>query len=163
MAKLLAYIIEDNVQYAELISYVLKSGNTYETRIFNDFESCIPALKTKPDLIILDYQIISYGQLLDCTGLFEEIKRMYPGLPVFILSSQQNITRAVQIMKKGVFDYVLKDDTSLQRIEQLAGNVATIHELTAENNRLKKEKRHNKLKMAVVLLIIASLIAASLL
>jgi DNA-binding NtrC family response regulator len=44
--------------------------------------------------------------------LFTQIRNLQPNIPVVVISSQEDIAVAVNLLKKGVYDYLLKDDNT---------------------------------------------------
>ena len=60
----------------------------------------------KPDVITLDYS------LPDTNGekLLSYIKKELPETEVVIISGQEDISTAIGLLKKGAYDYLIKDD-----------------------------------------------------
>jgi len=87
----------------------------------------------KPDLITIDFS------LPDMTGdkLYREIKETNPAVPVIIISSQEDVTVAVNLLKMGVNDYLIKDEATK---DLLWNSIIRIR----ENQTLKKEVEHLK-------------------
>jgi len=82
----------------------------------------------QPDLVTIDFS------LPDMQGdkLFEKIRETDPDVPVIVISSQENIMVAVNLLKLGVSDYFIKDDATK---ELLWNSIVRIR----ENQSLKKE------------------------
>jgi DNA-binding NtrC family response regulator len=64
--------------------------------------------------------------------LFEKIREINPNVPVIVISSQENIMVAVNLLKSGVSDYFIKDDATK---DLLWNSIVRIR----ENQSLKKE------------------------
>jgi DNA-binding NtrC family response regulator len=81
-----------------------------------------------PDLITIDFS------LPDMSGdqLYQKIREQNPEIPVIVISSQKDIKVAVNLLKMGVKDYLVKDDSSK---ELLWNSIMRIR----ENQKLKKE------------------------
>lgn len=102
------FIVDDDPWYGEILEYHLSLNPDYSITRFTDAKSCLEKLYLNPDFITVDYS------LPDMTGdqLFTQIKSAQPNVPVVVISGQEDITVAVNLLKKGVYDYLLKDDNT---------------------------------------------------
>lgn len=102
------YIVEDDPWYGELLVYHLSLNPDYTVTRFSTGQELLRQLPLQPDLIILDFS------LPDTTGdlLFQKIREVNPSVPVIIISSQEVISVAVNLLKMGVADYLAKDDNT---------------------------------------------------
>jgi two-component system response regulator AtoC len=100
------FIIEDDPRYAEILEYQLTLNPDYRISRFGSGKECLNNLHLKPRLITVDYT------LPDMTGeqLFIQIKSRFPGIPVIIISGQEKVGTAVNLLKMGVAEYIVKDD-----------------------------------------------------
>jgi len=90
-------------------------------------DAFIQALQTfKPDLIISDYYLIGFNAL----DALEILKRQAPDIPLIVLTNALNEETAVECMKRGAIDYVLKN-----RLPRLVALLQT----TFERQRLQRE------------------------
>lgn len=108
----LIFIIEDSVVYKDLIVGYLQSKKYTNLKIYQKGEECMKDLHLKPDLIVLDY--LSAGM----TGLelMAKIKKDHPDIDFIFLSGQNDLEIAVQIMKIGATDYIIKNENAPQRL-----------------------------------------------
>jgi len=102
------FIVEDDPWYGEILEYHLSLNPDYSITRFTSGKDCLDNLHKKPDLITVDFS------LPDMTGdkLFEKIRAYNDQLPVIVISGQEEITVAVDLLKKGVTDYLVKDDNT---------------------------------------------------
>jgi DNA-binding NtrC family response regulator len=102
------FIVDDDPWYGEILEYHLSLNPDYSITRFTDGKSCLDKLYLNPDFITVDYS------LPDMTGdqLFTQIKGVQPNIPVVVISGQEDISVAVNLLKKGVYDYLLKDDNT---------------------------------------------------
>lgn len=125
------FIVEDDVWYSELLNYQLSLNPDYQVTRFTTATDCIKNLHKKPDLITIDYS------LPDMTGaeLFKKIRAVDATVPVIVISGQSDVNTAVDLLKTGVSDYLVKNDN----VKELLWN-AVIR--VRENQSLKKEVEH---------------------
>lgn len=122
------FIVEDDPWYGEILEYHLSLNPEYQIQRFTTGRDCIANLHKKPGLITIDFS------LPDMNGqeLFKQIRRIDPDVPVVAISGQEDISTAVDLLKMGVSDYLVKDDNTK---ELLWNAVIRIR----ENQSLKKE------------------------
>jgi nitrogen regulation protein NR(I) len=102
MARLLVIDDEPNLQYS--LTKSLRS-ETLEVATAGTARQGIEAVrKEPPDAVILDVR------LPDLPGLdaFDEIRRIDPRLPVIIITAFSTAETAIEAMKRGAFEYLLK-------------------------------------------------------
>jgi len=130
MKELKILILEDLFSDAQLIKRKLKRGNLKFTSITVDTrEDFLKALdEFLPDIILADYR------LPDFTGIeaVELAGKKYPDIPVIIVTASINEETAVNCMKNGAVDYVLKDNLS---------RLSHAIERAIEKKRIEEEKR----------------------
>jgi DNA-binding response OmpR family regulator len=91
------FIVEDDPMYGELLKYHLGMNPDYKVTRFETAKACLEKLNDQVDLVTIDFS------LPDMTGdaLYRKIRNIYPGIPVIFISSQENITVAVDLLKWG--------------------------------------------------------------
>lgn len=109
MKKYLIYSVEDDAIYRRLIGYKISMNVDYEIHLFENAKSLITALSVKPDVLILDYNLPDMGGM----ELFEKVSELSPASQVIIVSAQDDIEIALSLMKKGAFDYIVKNEQTL--------------------------------------------------
>lgn len=104
--KLKVFLVEDDEAYAEFIKKSLRTK--YQIYAFTSAEDCMVTLKSiSPDVLILDYN------LPGMTGieLYEQVKdQLRPGVKVIMMSAIDDGNLVLDFIKKGVRDYVVKDE-----------------------------------------------------
>lgn len=101
-------ILENNKSDVELIQReLIKTEKTIVFKVIEtreDFEYQLEAFK--PDLILSEYQLISYDGL---TAFYHKQKKS-PDIPFIIISGVISEETVLELLKKGVTDYILKND-----------------------------------------------------
>ncbi len=135
MRKLKIFIVEDDEFYGEILSYNLSSNPDYETSIIKSGTMLLNQMRLKPDIITLDYN------LPDVSGekLLKKIQAIDPNLPIIIISGQEDLGTAVDLLKDGAYDYLVKNDDTTKRLWKIIQNIKENLDLKAEVRQLKTE------------------------
>ncbi len=128
-------IIEDDQDDAEFIILELNKLKTeFDVQVIETEEQLHEAFeKNRPDIVVSDYNIPSFNGL----EAFEIVKEYDPDLPFILCSGYIGEEEAVNAIKLGVADYVLKD-----RLIRLGPSVQ--RELT--NADIKKQQKKDELR-----------------
>jgi len=108
----LIFIIEDSIVYKDLITGYLKTNKYSSLKQYKNGDECLKDLHLKPDLIILDY--VSTG--MNGLELMRKVQKDYPEIDFIFLSGQNDVEVAVQIMKLGAADYIVKNDEAPKKL-----------------------------------------------
>jgi DNA-binding NtrC family response regulator len=129
------FVVEDDQAYTKFIKYVLGLNPDYEIEFFTTGKECINNLHKNPSVITLDYS------LPDMPGqqVLEQIKSYDPNIVVIIVSAQEKIGTAVELLKSGAFDYITKDQDTKDRLLNSINNARNKHSLIKEIDHLKRE------------------------
>ena len=93
------------------------SSDSYNVVAFENGEDCLKALSKKPDLIILDYLFGKEDQkVMNGMEIFEKIKESLPVIPVIMLSGQDKGEIILELARKGIDDYVIKDNNLIDNL-----------------------------------------------
>jgi two-component system, cell cycle sensor histidine kinase and response regulator CckA len=105
--KLRILLVEDHATDAELAEKELRaSGLKFIIRRVEAKDEFVDALDDfKPDIIISDYSLPQF----DGKDVLRISIRKFPSLPIIILTGSMNEETAVDCMKSGAWDYVIKD------------------------------------------------------
>lgn len=129
------FIVEDDKWYGGLLHHYLSQNPDYDVTLFGTGKECLAQLHRKPDLVTIDFG------LPDMTGeeLYGKIKQAYPNLPVIIISAQERITTAVNLLKMGAEDYFIKDENTQQLLWRAIIRLREKQSLHNEISELKAE------------------------
>lgn len=129
------FVVEDDPAYTKFLKYVLGLNPDYETEYFTTGKQCLDNLHKKPDVITLDYS------LPDQPGekVLEQIRNYDPNINVIIVSAQEKIGTAVELLKAGAYDYITKDQDTKERLFNSINNARNKSSLIREIDHLKKE------------------------
>jgi DNA-binding NtrC family response regulator len=91
---------------------------------FNNGEDCVKNLHLNPTYIVLDYYLnVVRKDAVNGVEILKQIKMILPEVYVIMLSSQDKIQVAVDCMKFGAYDYVVKNESSFLRVENILENI----------------------------------------
>jgi len=110
MAGELIFVVDDDAPLRLLIKTLLEDRD-YCVRDFSDGKSFLQNLDETPSLVLLDVMMPG----LNGIETLKQIKAVHPEIPVVMLTSVDKIETAVEVIKLGAYDYLLKpvDETRL--------------------------------------------------
>ena len=129
------FIVEDNEIYAKTLHYQLSVNPEHQVEVFSSGKEFLKNINRRPDLITLDYR------LPDMNGIeiLRRIQKEIPGTPVIVISGQEDVDTAVGLLKEGIYDYIVKNENTKDRIWNALQHVKEKIELTDEIERLREE------------------------
>lgn len=106
------FIVEDDPWYGQLLLHGLSLNPDYELELFATGKEALSQLYRKPDLVCMDFG------LPDMVGdrLLKELQARNKHLPVIVISAQEEISVAVELLKAGAKDYIIKDDHTREQL-----------------------------------------------
>jgi len=107
------FLVEDDTVYADFISKSLR--DKYEIESFNSAEDCLNAFNgNPPEVLLLDYKLPGMSGI----EFFEKISpKIEEDTKVIMLSSIDDGNLVLDFIKKGIRDYVVKDDHVIASLE----------------------------------------------
>lgn len=129
------FVIEDDPVYTKFLQYVLGLNPDFEVTCFATGKEFLAQLHRRPAIVTLDYA------LPDVPGesVLRQIREFDPDIPVIVVSAQERIRTAVELLKAGAFDYISKDDDAKDRILNSIQNALQKSTLLREIGRLRQE------------------------
>lgn len=118
------FIVDDDATQNTMVSDHLAKFQNITFKTFTSGEECLKNLSLKPDIIFLDYNFDKAGdKAKNGVQVLREIKDADPEIEVIMLSGQDKIEVAVNTMKYGAFDYIVKNESSFHRAENAVKNI----------------------------------------
>ncbi|MCG8385052.1 MAG: sigma-54 dependent transcriptional regulator [Cytophagales bacterium] len=129
------FVVEDDPAYTKFLEYVLSLNPDFEVSVFGTGKECLENLYKEPAIITLDYT------LPDLPGekVLIEIQKYNPACQVIIISAQEKIGTAVELLKLGAYDYIIKDEETKDRLLNTVNNARKNLSLVKEIDHLKQE------------------------
>lgn len=129
------FVVEDDPMYQRMVKYIMEMNPDHEVHVFSTGKDCLDSLSLKPDIISLDYN------LPDMSGeeVFRKIKMFDQDIGVIMISGQQDVGTAVQLLREGAFDYITKDTETKERLLHSLNRIKDTHRLRHEVDSLKEQ------------------------
>lgn len=133
------FIVDDDAMQSSMLQDYLSKYSTFKLHVFNSGEDCIKKLELNPDIVFLDYNFDKAGRnAMDGLEILKEIKAQKPETEVVMISGQDRIEVAVNTMKYGAFDYIVKSESAFHRAENAIFNIIKRLKLQGEARLYKK-------------------------
>lgn len=124
--KLSIHIVDDDPLSSAVLGDYLKKrlGFNLEIKQFETGESCLGKIaEREPNVVILDYHLDSKTKdAANGIDILKKIKDHHPNVMVIMLSGQAKIDIAIETMRLGASDYVVKGETASLHIYQILIN-----------------------------------------
>jgi CheY-like chemotaxis protein len=112
----LIFIVDDDPFINKLVVKRF-SSDCRRLEAFGYGEECISSLNRNPDLIILDYYFNSNDQkVMNGLEVFDRIKELKPATHVIMLSGQEKGEVVLDLARKGIDDYIIKDNNLIDNL-----------------------------------------------
>ena len=112
----LIFIVDDD-PFINMLVVKRFTNEGFRIEAFSYGEDCIDALNKKPDLIILDYYFVNNDhKVMNGMEVFDKIKELKPETPVIMLSGQDKGEIVLELARKGIDDYIIKDNNLVDNL-----------------------------------------------
>lgn len=133
------FLVDDEPIQNEMLKDYLSERFLYNIKTFDNGEDAINNIHLNPEIIVLDYHLSSHKpDAKNGVEVLKAIKEKNPISQVIMLSGQDKIDVAIDSMKYGAYDYVVKGETAFSRMENIINNVSELHKIKTINKAYKK-------------------------
>jgi DNA-binding NtrC family response regulator len=125
------FIVDDVEMCLETTKMYLQNLGYHDIKCFSSGHECLNDLIEKPDVVFLDHE------MPEITGVevLKKIKRFDPDIFVVIVSGQETIQVAIDFLKFGAFDYIIKNGNESKAIEIVMSKVLAVKKLLANEQK----------------------------
>lgn len=128
-------IIDDDKSILASLEMILESDGFNRIETFSNGLEGLEYIRTgRVDLVLLDLNLPEISGM----EILQTVKKEKPQLPVIIITGQNDLSTAVEIMKSGAMDYLAKPN-DIGRVSVSVQNALKMGELHQSLHRLKKE------------------------
>ena len=131
------FVVDDDIFTSAIFKQHLQNLGYNDITCFSSGTLCLNHLQERPDIILLDHEM---GDLTGFDVLIK-IKRFDPNIYVVMVSGQEDMMTAIDSLKYGAFDYIIKGDDTTDKITKVMERIGEIHRLILQ----KKNNPFNKL------------------
>jgi two-component system response regulator AtoC len=106
------FVLEDDEWYNNYLVHTISLNPDFVVTGFTDVDAFMKALPSAPDVVTLDFRL---GKV-NGDEVLRKIRAYNESLPVIVISEQENIETAVELIKNGAFDYMVKSNDLRNRL-----------------------------------------------
>lgn len=119
------FIVDDDIFCREIYEQHLKNVGYTDITSFDNGQDCINHLTEEPDIIFLDHRM----EPLDGIEVLKKIKRFNPDIYLVLISGQEDMQVAINALKYGAFDYIIKGENDLEMINSILKKILNVMEM----------------------------------
>ncbi len=123
------FVVDDDHFCLNIYQQYLESLGYKNVICFSNGTDCLNHLTEKPEVIFLDHGM----DILNGVEVLKKIKRFDPDIYVVFISAQENIETAVNSLKYGAFDYIVKGESDFEKIKLVLDKIRSVKELLKRN------------------------------
>ncbi|MBA3829389.1 MAG: response regulator [Taibaiella sp.] len=148
------FLVDDEPIQNEMLKDYLSERFNYDIKTFDNGEAAINAMGQKPDIVVLDFHLSAHdANAKNGVEVLKELKSSFPESNVIMLSGQDKLEVAVDSMKYGAYDYVVKGETAFPRMENILNNIGHLRSARRMNKAYKNTITMLALVIGVIVLI----------
>jgi len=133
------FLVDDEPIQNEMLKDYLSDRFLYEIKVFDNGEEALQNMNLNPEIVVLDYHLNSHkANAQNGVEVLKMLKEKSPAVQVVMLSGQDKIDVAVDSIKYGAYDYVVKGETAFSRMENIFNNISELHKVKTINTAYKR-------------------------
>ncbi|MBL4752543.1 MAG: response regulator [Flavobacteriales bacterium] len=153
----LIFIVDDDPVYLSMIADFLINENYTRIMTFSSGKDCLKAMEQEPEIVFLDHNM----DIMNGIEVLKAIHNQFPNTAVIFLSAQESVKVALDALKYGAYDYIIKGDSTFSRIKMNVLKVRKFNKVLRENLLFKKQKKTMALSFAIFILLIVAVVLFS--
>ena len=127
------FIVEDDLWYGSMLEHYLSLNPEYEVKRFESPADFFSNLQEVPDVVTLDYSLPGS----DGAEVLRKIKAFNPDIRVIIISGQEDVATAINLLSNGAYEYLVKNDDTKDRLWNSILHIRELRGLKEEVEELK--------------------------
>ncbi|WP_126969445.1 sigma-54-dependent transcriptional regulator [Gynurincola endophyticus] len=100
------FILDDDAFFVKALAHFLNLNPDNTVKPFLDAKSLFANIHEQPDVITLDYQMPG----MDGAQVLKKIRSINENIKVIVISSQEKVKVAVELLNNGAYDYLVKGE-----------------------------------------------------
>jgi DNA-binding NtrC family response regulator len=147
----LIFIVDNNSLFRRLTVRYLNVADFNDILTFSDADECLKYIYLQPDIVVTE--LYYGGNKINGIGLLTRIKTLSPKTKVIFLSSYRDLEGAIQSIRLGAVDFIIKSKLALDKL------VLRIKQLTSYNQEIKRANSVNITIAASLIILIVIFIS----
>lgn len=139
--RTLVYLVDDDDMYLKTAVHTLSQNRSFDIKSFTSGEKALEAAKIakrKPNVIVLDYFLnTEESSAISGLEILKQVKQEKINTEVIMLSGQENIDVAVNSVKYGAYDYVVKNKSAFIRVQNDIKRISSQQVKDSESKKLR--------------------------
>lgn len=133
------FLVDDEpIQNEMLKDFLSERLEDFKFKTFESGELALKEMNQNPHIVVLDYHLNSHlPDQQNGVEILKAIKERHPQVQVIMLSGQDKIEVAVESMKYGASDYVIKGETAFSRMENVINRIVQFENMKKANRNFK--------------------------
>lgn len=133
------FLVDDEPIQNEMLKDYISERFQYQIKTYESGESALQDMHLEPEVIVLDFHLNSHlPDAQNGVEVLKKMKQLKPNSQVIMLSGQDKLEVAIESMKHGAYDYVIKGETAFSRMENILNNINELRSIKAANKNYKK-------------------------
>lgn len=124
------FLVDDDIFCLKYTENHLKTSGLNDVHLYTNGSDCINGLTKDPDIIFLDHMMDEMNGF----EVLKKIKRFNPNIHVVMLSGQENIETAVNSLKYGALDYIIKGKGEKEKMLSVIHRIAELEKLAQKKS-----------------------------
>lgn len=122
------FLVDDEPIQNEMLKDYLSERFLYDINTFDTGEEALKNMNLNPEIVVLDYHLNAHrSDVKNGVEVLQAIKEKHPNVQVIMLSGQDKLDVAVDSMKYGAYDYIVKGETAFSRMENVINKASELH------------------------------------
>lgn len=128
------FLVDDEPIQNEMLKDYLSERFGYDIKIYDNGEDALKDMTLNPEIVVLDYHLNAKNRSAgNGVEILKQMKEKHPETQVVILSGQDKIEVAVDSIKYGAYDYIIKGETAFSRMENVLNNIGELQKMRVVN------------------------------
>ena len=138
-SKQYIFLVDDEPIQNEMLKDHISGKFDYQLKTYSNGEDAIRDMNLNPAIVVLDFHLNSHlPNAQNGVDVLKKMKELSPHTEVIMLSGQDKIEVAIESMKHGAYDYVIKGETAFSRMENILNNIIELHSYKESSGTYKK-------------------------
>jgi len=157
----LVFIAEDDAMYSHMVHTFIERNGIFKARAFTTGEALLDKMNEQPRIVILDHNLNDKNpECMNGIDVLQHLNTEYPHTPVVVLSGQDEMRMAVDLISSGACDYINKNDqNAFEQLDRTLRDILHISRSKTEFQELKNDMRSAKKRLVIAATFIVAVFA----